>query len=434
MVKTNNASGNCKECSICDYYTTHSWSTATCVSKSTCSNCNLTKGNYGSHGTSVKGGSVINYKDCVRNGYRHYKCSLCGQDLTSSYIFEYSSGHVYDNSCDANCNVCGESRTVSHSWNRTSATCQYEKKCTVCQIVGEAKKDHNFQASWLHDPDVKISCTAGCNQSWTYSGTHDQLTPKPTCTTAETYQHKVTISIDGQSQTFICGTRHTGTTNNDHSWSNNCDKTCNRNNCDYTRTISYKSHVWTNDCDTACNNYGCSYTRTVSTSKHKYTNDCDASCNNSGCSYKRTILDSAHKFTDLCDTTCNNSGCSYTRSAKHNWVLKPAPGYEDNYHTSVCSCGASLDAKTRHSFAYTNQYSSGHLVTCTKCTYSKTVEHVYYYSGCTNTVKHAWGSGHNDTHDTTYNCAKCPYSHSVTYEACVWNSSNKCSICGQGKG
>ncbi len=68
---------------------------------------------------------------------------------------------------------------------------------------------------------------------------------------------------------------------------------------------SKADHSYTNDCDATCNS--CKAKRSV---KHTYTNTCDASCNT--CNALRAV---GHTYDNSCDTACNV--CKATRTAKH---------------------------------------------------------------------------------------------------------------------
>ena len=74
-----------------------------------------------------------------------------------------------------------------------------------------------------------------------------------------------------------------------HSYTNNCDTTCNE--CGATRTVI---HTYTNNCDVSCN--VCGATRTVI---HTYTNNCDASCN--VCGVTRTAPHTGTNTDGICD-------------------------------------------------------------------------------------------------------------------------------------
>ena len=157
----------------------------------------------------------------------------------------------------------------------------------------------------------------------------------------------------------------------EHSYDNNCDKTCNKcgevrvtehvysnacdsscNECGATRTPA--AHVYDNDCDASCN--VCLTTRTPAA--HVYDNDCDASCN--VCLTTRTPA--AHIYSNACDSSCNECGATRT----------PAAHVYSNACDSNCNvCGAT---RTPAAHAYDNACDSS----CNECGATRTpAAHVY---------------------------------------------------------
>ena len=131
-----------------------------------------------------------------------------------------------------------------------------------------------------------------------------------------------------------------GTTECEHTYTNDCDTTCNK--CNATREIE---HTYTNDCDTTCN--VCNGAREVApcadndgddrcdscganlACPHDWTDACDDTCGLCG-----DVREAPHNFTANCDDTCNT--CGATRSAaEHN------DGAGDGFVDGVCgACGA----------------------------------------------------------------------------------------------
>ena len=128
----------------------------------------------------------------------------------------------------------------------------------------------------------------------------------------------------------------------EHTYTNDCDTTC--NDCGATRTIT---HTYTNGCDTTCN--VCNDVRTVApcadndgdslcdscgtdlTCDHEWTNNCDATCNK--CESER---EAPHSYDNLCDATCND--CDNVRSVGEH---KDNAG--DGFVDGICGhCGADM--------------------------------------------------------------------------------------------
>ena len=166
-----------------------------------------------------------------------------------------------------------------------------------------------------------------------------------------------------------CGEKQTTSS---HTYTNDCDKSC--NTCGYTRTTS---HTYSNSCDTSCN--VCGYTRTTT---HTYTNSCDKTCN--VCGSTRTIT---HTYNHDCDTDCNVCGetrttahsyGSYSRDSDHHWrtctICNSSVISQPHYYTNKCdtSCNACGYERTiTHS--YDNDCDTG----CNVCGEARTTEHVY---------------------------------------------------------
>ncbi|MBQ4510566.1 MAG: endonuclease [Clostridia bacterium] len=87
-------------------------------------------------------------------------------------------------------------------------------------------------------------------------------------------------------------------------------------------------HSYTNACDKDCNK--CGHVRTIT---HTYDNECDTNCNI--CGYARTVK---HKFDSLCDSVCNS--CGETREPNHfysSWkVIKEATENESGVESRSC--------------------------------------------------------------------------------------------------
>ena len=107
------------------------------------------------------------------------------------------------------------------------------------------------------------------------------------------------ISIDYGNSYLIDATWHYNTCKSDHTFSSDCDATCNL--CDYIREAG-TDHTYDNACDTACNL--CAHERIT---EHKYDNDCDDDCNICG-----DVRITEHTYDDDYDTTC--TVCGFTRT------------------------------------------------------------------------------------------------------------------------
>ena len=96
----------------------------------------------------------------------------------------------------------------------------------------------------------------------------------------------------------------------EHIFDNECDTTCNNENCDFIRE---PLHSFSFSCDPTCNTEGCGYTREV---EHKFELECDAYCSVNGCDFTR---EPAHIFSNDCDTVCDVEGCFEIRDITHKY-------------------------------------------------------------------------------------------------------------------
>ena len=187
--------------------------------------------------------------------------------------------------------------------------------------------------------DVKLyveETTKSESQIWTL---------EPYCDHSYTYKSN---SSGHWKECVQCGEKQTASS---HTYTNDCDKSC--NTCGYTRTTS---HTYSNSCDTSCN--VCGYTRTTT---HTYTNSCDKTCN--VCGSTRTIT---HTYNHDCDTDCNV--CGETRTTTHSYGSYSC---DSDHHWKTCTiCNSSVISQPQY---YTNNCDTS----CNACGYERTITHSY---------------------------------------------------------
>ena len=288
---------------------------------------------------------------------------------------------------------------------------QYTLKISV-EIVGCKCYYDDASKDYIYTVDKTWTFTVSCSHSYSSSYTKDSNNHWQVCT--------------------ICGGK--GTVSK-HSYSNNCDTSC--NTCGYTRSIT---HTYSNSCDTSCN--VCGATRTTS---HSYSNNCDTSCNVCGatraashsygssytynsdthwktcsvCGEKGTA--SSHSYSNNCDKTCNT--CEYTRSITHT--------YSNNCDTSCNVCGANRTIK----HTYTNNCDTS----CDVCGETRTTSHSYSNScdtscnvcGATRTTSHSYGSSYTYNSDTHWKtCSVCGGKGTTSSHSYSNNCDKTCNTCG----
>ena len=124
----------------------HSWdrSSATCTAAKKCKIC-------GTVGQKATGHSyswvTMKQPTCKETGYQNYTCSKCGHVSSSQTL----------------------AKVPSHSWDRSSATCTSDKKCTICGTVGQKSNgqhsyNSNGKCTWCGVPQM---CTVTVHMSST---------------------------------------------------------------------------------------------------------------------------------------------------------------------------------------------------------------------------------------------------------------------------
>ena len=149
--------------------------------------------------------------------------------------------HIYENSCDTECE-CGYTREATHTYSNSC-----DAYCNVCSYK-RTPGDHKYSNS----------CDAFCDIC-SYKRTPDD--------------HKYTNDCDA-----ICDVCSRERTPKDHVYTNACDTDCDV--CGMIRTP--KGHTYDNTCDNVCN--VCNNTREIN---HTYSSDKDTECDI--CGFERTV-------------------------------------------------------------------------------------------------------------------------------------------------
>ena len=88
---------------------------------------------------------------CKQSGEYYYSCAGCGLAGTKTFKTTAPGDHVYDHSCDTDCNECGQLRTTTHDYQWQGDETQHWQECTGC-------KDR--QAAQNHTPGPAATETA----------------------------------------------------------------------------------------------------------------------------------------------------------------------------------------------------------------------------------------------------------------------------------
>ena len=125
--------------------------------------------------------------------------------------------------------------------------------------------------------------------------------------------------------------------------------TCACGNAYNDKYVNSLGHTYSNNCDKTCNI--CGKTRTVGA--HKYSNNCDTTCNY--CNAKRTIK---HTYSNSCDTTCNV--CKATKAITHSYktTTTKATLTKNGSIVKKCTVCGKVDSKSTIKYAKTFKLST----------------------------------------------------------------------------
>lgn len=303
--------------------------------------------------TTIKKGTAV-ITATTEDGAYTASCSVfvvCPHRNITSYDAVASTcskqGHLAYTMCDDCSEVISGSNTPlplnNHFYN--SATCKSPKTCKVCGATNGSKAAHKYGAG--------------------------KATKAATCKTTGVKTYTCSVCKGTKTETIAKLTTHT--------YSNNCDKSCNI--CGKTRTVG--THKYSHSCDTTCNY--CNAKRTI---KHTYSNNCDTSCN--VCKATRTITH-AYKTTTTKATLSKNGSvvkkCTVCGKVASNTTIKYAKTFQLSTTTYTYNGKAKTPSVTVKDSAgktlkkntdYTVTYASGRK---NVGTYKVTIKMIGKYSG-----------------------------------------------------
>ena len=175
--------------------TGHSWKSATCTSKKTCTTCGVTEGSALGHSYTSK---VTKQATCTASGTKTFTCSRCT--------------HSYTETIPA----------IGHSWK--SATCTSKKTCSTCGITEGSALGHNYTSKVTKQATctasgIKTFTCSRCNHSYTetipatgHSWKSATCTSKKTCATCGVTEgsalgHSYTSKVTKQATCTASGTK-----------------------------------------------------------------------------------------------------------------------------------------------------------------------------------------------------------------------------------
>ena len=317
-------------------------------------------------------------------------CNLCG---ATRVVADHVYDNACDPDCNT-CKTVRENIHDFSEWKtKTAATCDQAeviaRSCAFCGV--EETVDGAPALGHIFDHDCDTACNrAKCNYKRTieHTYTEEYVTLIPaTCTSAEVL-HRFCDICDYED-------KETGKAALGHDYDNTCDTTCNREDCDYVRVITHTFGDWATKTDATCivaevEHRICSVCEAeetrigdVAALGHDYDHDCDTTCNREGCGYTRVT---EHVYDDNCDADCNVEGCGAKRVPPHTYDSETDLECNDCTHKRDCTghlasdadcticwvCGAQIDG-AMHDF---DEWATKTAATC----FAAEVE----YHGCKN--------------------------------------------------
>lgn len=196
---------------------------ATCTKEGTktytCATCGDTKTETIAKKSHSYTSKVTTEATCAAKGEKTYACSTCGDSYTESIA---KLAHTYDNDCDADCNVCGAERSITHAY-KTKWSSDSQKHWHECSVCGNRKDEA------AHTPGP--AATEWDDQTCTTCGYVIQSA------LGHTHNYEDTYSNDDYSHWYACAGCDEKKGEEDHSFDNACDTTC--DTCGYTRETEH---------------------------------------------------------------------------------------------------------------------------------------------------------------------------------------------------
>ncbi|MBQ7307504.1 MAG: hypothetical protein IJW82_03155, partial [Clostridia bacterium] len=311
----------------------------------------------------------------------HWKvCVNCGiEDINSN------GTHTFDDPCDTTCNDgCLYSRTPSHInvWDNNNET--HWIKCSRCNFIDETTiKEHYYSNICDTTCDSHCGFTRSVEpHEYEYENSEHSHIKK--CINCDTYDLE---------------------TQGSHTYSNQCDTTCN-DNCGYVRSVEPHTFIYDYQSYNETEHWKfcqyCGFIDETSRLPHSFSELCYETSCLENCGFHREIVhdfskiefseiyhwiacircgsgkdnsNEFHSFSNRCDTTCDGE-CGYVRSVEpHNFVVEIL---NDTHHHEVCSYCEESQNLEEHS------YSKDCDSRCDTCSYVRKVEHSYNEGFCMN--------------------------------------------------
>lgn len=284
----------------------------------------------------------------------YYKSCKCGLHNDDVFYGPIATGHSWDNDCDTDCNVCGETRTITHQYEwKWDTEGKHWQECSVCfDIVNPNPNYHIFYY--------------GCDRDCNICG---YIRPESEITHAF-----VTISWkkDETKHYHECSDCGLKKDEANHTYINNygynedghyliCDV------CGYGDEDTASSHIYVINKNSDKHWYECSTCGRLREEKtaHIYDNDCDTTCNLQECSYVRTVTHSLGSWQN--DDTKHWKECADCHTKVLENTHNYQPEFDDDKHWEECSdCGKKINE-------FSHSYDNDDDLTCNGCDYVRLI-------------------------------------------------------------
>lgn len=393
---------------------------------------------YGKGNAATVSGNIYQFtlkvKDNAPRGSYEVKVSVTLNGANSSasgskkVSITVDCNHVYDNSCDTDCNICGSKRTAEHIYDTgkitKKATCtEAGEKLLTCTVCEATKTEPTPKADHTYDNACDTNCNV-CNAERTieHSWNKGKVTKEATCT--KKGEKLFTCKVCGETKTESI--KKTA-----HSYDNDCDPTC--NSCGTERKVEHDySKTWS--VDEKSHWYACSVCGDKK-EEGEHTFATEWTVLDVGHGYACTVCGAipdmqTHEFDNACDEDCNV--CGYRREVTHDYSKHWF--YDADGHWQVCNiCGDELEM-IPHTPGTEATETSDQI--CTDCGFIITPagnhEHSmagdwlsdeaghWYLCACgtyVDAVAHTWDAGMIDLEkmQILYHCTECGYLKTEAY-------------------
>ena len=176
-------------------------------------------------------GSITKQATCKEKGIKTFTCTGC--NATKTEKIAKLTNHVYDHTCDTDCNECGATRTTTHNYKTT---------------LSKDKQNHWHECSVCKDKKDVATHTPGAKATETKAQSCLECGYVIKAALGHTHQYTTTWSTDENGHWNNCSGCDDMGNYETHDFENNCDPDCSI--CGYSREIKHTfQEEWVQDAD-----------------------------------------------------------------------------------------------------------------------------------------------------------------------------------------